>query len=438
MLELLKKLKALIAKGFATAAEKAEVVAEYKALEAGEQEGLKEEADKVAALPETKAEEGEDEAVKSVLKSIDAKVKSEVSAAKAEMETEMKEFMAQSKSSETRGALDTLLTDESVARFSKSVKNEKGSVQVELKNFDLRQKASVPGAMDTVTDYVGTQALSELESGVTRTPQRQPFIEQLVSVGTIAAPIDVWIEVADEAGDPLPVAELAAMPQKEWDFVERSARVKKIAVFSKYSAEMAEDLPNLVSEIRNYLIADLRRVVDTQILSGNGSGENLTGILQNATAFAAGVLANTVADANNFDVIEAAVAQVTTNLFTPNYCVVHPMDMAKMNLSKGSDGHYVLPPFISQSGQVISGVRVIANTGMASGDFLVGDFSRSSVKYARGLTVEMTNTDQDDFIKDRFTVKATVRLVHRVKANDYGAFVKGTFSTAIAALDPAI
>jgi HK97 family phage major capsid protein len=198
---------------------------------------------------------------------------------------------------------------------------------------------------------------------------------------------------------------------------------------------MAEDLPNLVGEIKNFLVGDLRRTVDVQILTGDGSDENLTGILENATAYSAGAFAGTVLDANRFDVVETAVNQVVVALHVPNAVVVHPTDRSKMRLSKGNDGHYVLPPFIASDGTVVSGVRVVANTGIAPGKFLVGDFSKSSVKYSRGLTVEMTNTDQDDFLRDRFTVKATVRLVHRVRANDYGAFVYGDFDTAIAALE---
>lgn len=436
MLILLKKLKALLAKGFATASEKAEIKTALKELATEEQEGVKEEVEEVEKLPEVdpKVSEGEDEAVKSVLKSIDAKVEAKVAEAKAGMEAELKEFMKTKEAAVKQGSLDSLLTDEAFVACGKTLKNEKGSVQVELKDFDFRTK-STAGDMSIADSFTGTYALAELEPGVSRLPQRQPFIEQLVSVGTINSPIDVWIETTDETGAPAPVAELAAIPQKEWDFVERTAQVRKIGVYAKYSAEMGEDLPNLVSEIRNFLIADLRRVVDTQILSGNGSGENLVGILQHATAYAAGSFAGTVLDANNFDVIETAVTQVIVNLFNPNYVVVHPIDKAKMNLSKNSEGTYVLPPFISQSGQVVSGVRVISNTGITADNFLVGDFSRSSVKYRRGLTVEMTNTDQDDFIKDRFTVKATVRLVQRVKENDYGAFVTGVFSTAISTLE---
>ena len=419
-----------MAKGMASAEEKAQVQALYKELDTEQQETVKEDVEAVDALP-TEEAGADDEAVKSIVKTLETKIKEEVSGAQKAMEKDLAEWKKSQENGNAvkQNSLDVLLTEKGIQTFAKNVKSEKGSIQVELKDFDFRAKAA---ADISGLNLTGSVSRSELEAGVSRAAQRQPFIEQLVSVGTINAPIDVWIETTGEEGDPLPVAELAAMPQKDWDFAERTAPVRKVAVYSKYSAEMAEDLPNLVSEIRNYLVADLRRVVDTQILSGAGTGENLTGILTNATAFAAGTLV--VDEPNNFDVIEAAVTQVLTNLFNPNYVVVHPVDAAKMNLTKGTDGHYVMPPFITAGGQTISGVRVVTNTGVTAGSFLVGDFTRSSVKYRRGLTVELTNSDQDDFIKDRFTVKATVRLVHRVKANDYGAFVKGTFAAAIADL----
>lgn len=436
MSKFLKKVKELLKQGWASAEVKAEIKTLYKELETEEQEAVSEEAEAVEGLPEENPEGGnDDEAVKSILKSIDQKIKVAVEEAKAEMDAEVKKWQSkQTKEVKKTASLNDLIENDKVVEFTKSVKKQQGSVMLELKDFDFRSK-SVPADMGVGDNYDGTVALSELDPMVSREPQREPFIEQLVTVGTINSPIDVWIETTDEEGNPLPVAELAEIPQKDYDFKENSAQVRKIGVHAKYSAEMAEDLPNLIGEVRNFLISDLRRVVDTQILTGNGLNENLTGILENATAYSTGSFAGTIINANRFDVIETAVTQVLVAHHNPNFVVVHPVDKAKMNLAKAGDGHYVMPPFIASSGQVVSGVRVISNTGITAGTFLVGDFSKSSVKYRRGLTVELTNTDQDDFVKDRFTVKATVRLVHRVRENDYEAFVTGNFDTAISALE---
>jgi HK97 family phage major capsid protein len=438
-MDLYKIIKALLRKGWASASEKKSVVSAMKELEADEQEALQDDAAAVENLPEENpadaAGDVEGEAAQKVLEKLNGRISQTFNDMKKEFDEKLSEWKEKNVRTEAKSAsIDDLVDNKKLKDFASHMKDEKGSLMLELKDFDFRAK-SVPGDISVADNYDGTVALSQLDPAISRAPQRQPFIEQLVSVGTINSPLDVWIETTGQDGEPAPVAELALIPQKDYDFTEKSAPVKKIGVHAKYSAEMAEDLPNVLSEVRNFLIADLRRVVDTQILTGDGTGENLTGILENAVEYSAGGFAGTVLEANRFDVIETAVNQVLVGLHDPDYIVVHPTDRSKMNLTKGTDGHYVLPPFISADGLVVSGVRVIANTGITAGTFLVGDFRKSSVKYRRGLTVEFTNSDQDDFVRDRFTVKATVRVVQRVRENDYEAFVTGNFDTAIAALE---
>lgn len=439
--------KSLMAQGFASVEAKAELRATLKDVEAEEAEVVAEEVAEVDALPEKApeaptGEEAEAEAIvekifkKSSAKlesTLGAKMDSKLSTALKTMQEDLTAFAKKALSVKT---VKSVLSFD-VAKykeFASSIKSKQQSFSIELKDFDL---AKIKDAGDISVDgnITGELPQAELDTKVSRDPQRAPFIQELITVGAISSNLDAWIETTGEEGDPLPVAELAKLPAKDYDYARRTAEVKKIGVHSKYSVEMAEDLPNLVSEIKNNLIVDLKRVVDTQLLNGDGEYDELTGILKNAVAYNAGSFAGTVSRANRFDVIETAVSQVITALHMPNVVCVHPTDVAKMNLTKDLNGNYVLPPFLTAGGQTISGVRVVANTGITVGTFLVGDFTKSTVKYRKGLTLEMTNTDQDDFVKDRFTVKATVRLVHRVRENDYEAFVKGNFDTAIASLE---
>jgi HK97 family phage major capsid protein len=437
MTEFLRYVKSLLSKGFATKEEKTKVAEKLKDLSAEEQEVAQPEADKVDALPEQETEDTDGE----VQKTLKSMIKHATSEAIPEIKSEIKQYIEDTFAAMAKkaGALnvkpEAVIDEEKFKEWAKAVKSgQKADFSFEIKGIGPEILKTV-GPISESGSLTGEWPQAELEPGIYRGPQREPFVEDLVSVGTITSNLDAWIEVTDGEGNPAPVAELAAIPAKDYDYVRRTAEVKKIGVHSKYSAEIAEDLPSLVSELRNYLVSDLRRVVDAQLLSGDGTGENLVGILENATDFAAGALAGSVAEPNNFDVIEAAVTQVIVALHQPTHVVVHPTDRAKMRLAKGSDGHYVLPPFIMSDGSTVSGVRVVANTGITAGKFLVGDFRKSSVKYKRSLSVEFSNSDQDDFVKDRFTVKATVRLVHRVKENDYEAYVYGDFSDAIEALD---
>jgi len=177
--------------------------------------------------------------------------------------------------------------------------------------------------------------------------------------------------------------------------------------------------------------------IDAQVLSGDGLGQNITGILENATAFAPGSFAtlgaNPVATPNNQDVLRVAINQIDIALFNPNYIVMHPSDAAAMDLSKATDGHYILPPFSTSANTIIKGVPIITNTGMAEGTYLVGDFSKAAVRFREGLTFDI-GYENDDFTKNFVTILAEARLVQRVKSNHYPAFVTGTFATDKAAI----
>ena len=76
------------------------------------------------------------------------------------------------------------------------------------------------------------------------------------------------------------------------------------------------------------------------------------------------------------------------------------------------------------------------NTGQTEGTFLVGDFTKSAVRFKEGLTINV-GYENEDFTKNFVTILAEARLVHRVKSNHYGAFIKGTFSAAKTALTKA-
>jgi hypothetical protein len=82
----------------------------------------------------------------------------------------------------------------------------------------------------------------------------------------------------------------------------------------------------------------------------------------------------------------------------------------------------------------VSGVRIVENTGITAGDFLIMDGTKSSVFTRESMSIEV-GFDSDDFTKNLRTVRAEWRGLNRIKGNDDTAFVTGTFSTAKAALE---
>ena len=289
------------------------------------------------------------------------------------------------------------------------------------------------GTMALTTNTTGQIPQEERETGITRIVRRNPFILDLVNVGSIMSNVWEWVEQKNADGGAAMTAEGAAKSQADFDLVVASANVKKVTAYIKVTKEMLDDVELMRSEIDQELTELIQLKIDDQLLNGDGLTVNLVGINQNATTYAAGAFALAIPTPNNFDVLRTAINQVRVNLFEPNYIIMHPTDVTAMDLAKGTDGHYILPPFASNDGTVISGIRVVANTGVTIDNFLVGDFSKAGVRFKEGLTINV-GYENDDFTKNLVTILAEARLVQRVKSNHYGAFVKGVFSTAITAL----
>lgn len=310
----------------------------------------------------------------------------------------------------------------------KAMKEKSGaSVQIQLK---------AAGTMALSTNTTGQIPQAEREAGINRIVRRNPFILELVNVGSIMSNVWEWVEQKNPDGGAAMTAEGAIKSQADFDLVVASANVKKVTAYIKVTKEMLDDVELMRSEIDQELTELINLKIDDQLLNGTGLTVNLVGINTNATAYTAGAFALAIPQPNNFDVLRTAINQVRVNLFEPTHIVLHPTNVTQMDLAKASDGHYVLPPFASNDGTVISGIRVVANTGVAIDNFLVGDFTKAGVRFKEGLTINV-GYENDDFTKNLVTILAEARLVQRVKSNHYGAFVKGVFSTAITALTKA-
>ena len=318
--------------------------------------------------------------------------------------------------------------------------NDNKDALTAMKNGDsknnVRMTIKAVGDMTTGANVTGQIPQAEREGGITRIVRRQPFLLELVSTGQISSTLWEWVQQTGAEGAPAMTAEGAAKAQIDFDLVLASAPVRKVTAYIKISKEMLDDIPLMEAEVNEELRERINLEIDSQILSGDGTGQNLTGILENATAFAAGSFAGAVDEANNKDVLRIAINQIMVAQFQPNFIVMHPSDVTQMDVEKASDGHYIMPPFVNNDNTTVKGIPIITNTGVTEGDYLVGDFTKSAVRFKEGLTFDV-GFENDDFTKNFVTILAEARLVHRVKSNHYPAFVTGDFTTDKAALETA-
>jgi HK97 family phage major capsid protein len=255
-----------------------------------------------------------------------------------------------------------------------------------------------------------------------------------VSVGSISGNRAMWIEETDEQGNPVFIAEGSGKTKLSVLYVEKTAQVKKIAVYGKVTTEMLADLPQLISYIQNNLVKRLGVKVEDQLLTGDNIGDNLNGMETVASAFAAGAAANTITFANEWDVLNAVATQVEIANGIPNVVFVHPRTLQAMKAAKDQDGAPLWKKYQDGNGEIIvSGMKVVSTTAITEGNFVGGDGSVANVLFREELNVQI-GLDGNDFINNKKTILVESRLTQFVSANDVPVVVKGDFATAKAAL----
>jgi len=173
------------------------------------------------------------------------------------------------------------------------------------------------------------------------------------------------------------------------------------------------------------------------LLNGDNTGDNLNGVITVATAFAAGDSAATIAQPNEFDVMNAIATQVEIANGVPNAIFVHPRTIQAMKAIKATDGTPLWRSYVDMLGEMtVAGMKVISTTAVTAGEFIGGDTSVANVLFREGLSIQI-GMDGNDFTNNKKTILVEQRLVQFVSANDTPVLVKGVFATAKAALETA-
>jgi HK97 family phage major capsid protein len=232
------------------------------------------------------------------------------------------------------------------------------------------------------------------------------------------------------------VAEGARKPSSEVTFDQKTDNVRKIAVWMPVTDEALDDIPQLYSYIQELLRYDLKLKEEGQILKGDGQGNNLNGIMTQASAFnaALGQTGDT-----GIDTVRRAIYQVRKqSMRAADAIVMTDLDWMNIELTKDADNRYLFanlqgmvtpvlwgrPVVVSDS--MDEGTPAAGGTAASGGEFLVGSFAQGARLYDRmGYTVKV-GWINDDFVRNQRVVLVEERLGLAVR-RPY-AFVKGRFA----------
>ena len=209
-------------------------------------------------------------------------------------------------------------------------------------------------------------------------------------------------------------------------YESKTVALQKIAAYLKETDELLSDAAFLKTAIESrglyefrkaieaYLVSTLTRTSGIQYVSGLITFENL---------------------------LKAKQAVRTATGYAPDAILINPADLESLLLTKDSNQQYLLggPAYGSygnggyNSNPRIWGLPVVESDSIAEGAAVVGAFKPGAsvvTKAGEGLRVEVSNSNEDDFVYNRVTLRIEERLVLATRVPSAFALVGSTASSS--------
>lgn len=286
--------------------------------------------------------------------------------------------------------------------------------------YEVECKANTDTNVEGAPSAGYTPYLTQTDTEPARPYQRPLVVADLFSTGAITGTVLQYPVFDELEGNATMVEETGAAPQVHWkDPTWKQDKIGKVASFFGISEDMMDDLSWVIGEINDAAQYDLKLQEETQLLSGDGSENNLTGL------FNRGIQTMDKDELSDADRLSKAALQITTTTnFQADAYVMNPLDFWKLTIAKDANGNYLN----LTDGAKLWNIPTVATAAITEGTALVGAFKSAKVLRKGGLVVKMTDSDTDDFLHFKQKCRVSERLGLQVKYPK--AFVKVTLGKA--------
>ncbi len=202
------------------------------------------------------------------------------------------------------------------------------------------------------------------------------------------------------------LAEGGTFAESALALTQRTESVKKIATWLPITDEQLEDVAQARSYINGRLPFMLRQRLDAQILVGDGTGDNIEGLINRTGVQTQALGGDTVPDA----IYKACTKVKVTGRSFPNAVYLHPNDWQGVRLLKTTDGAYIWGNPAEAGPMRIFGLTVVETDAITENTGLVADTMQCMLVERRGIDVRVSDSHSDFFINGKQAVRADVRV----------------------------
>lgn len=283
------------------------------------------------------------------------------------------------------------------------------------------QKALITGGSDTsagsmvVSDELGLQVGLE-------TFQRPLMLRDLVTGGQTTSDTVEYVRITSTTNAAAPVPEATATagvsgvkPESTMTTAKITTPVRTIANWIPVTKRALSDAAQIMTLIDNFLVYNLEEELDDQMISGDGTGENLEGL-----STVSGVQTQAF-DTDLLTTLRKAKTKVRiTGRSVPTGYVLNPLDVEALDLlTDGETRFYFGGPsgtMVGEGGAAgpLWNLPVIESEAVAAGTAWVGDWRKAILWDRQQASITMTDSHADFFIRNMVAILAEMRCAFGV------------------------
>jgi HK97 family phage major capsid protein len=183
-----------------------------------------------------------------------------------------------------------------------------------------------------------------------------------------------------------------------------TANIVTVAAWTAVSKQVLADNNALQAAIDRVIRLKVLTRLENRIINGIGGQGKIDGLLNQATTFVP-----TIGD-NTPDVIGEALTTLDTYGYRPNLVVVHPLDFFEnVQIVKDADGNYIFGSPSAPQAPNMWNTTIVRTPAMPRGTGMVLDTSTTTVLDREQMTVALTNSHADFFIRNLVAILGEMR-----------------------------
>ena len=212
-------------------------------------------------------------------------------------------------------------------------------------------------------------------------------------------------ETAPTENAPAFRAQATALPRRKYGTEIRTENLQICGTWVPVAREEFMDVPGFTMFLNNILRDDVLLSVDTSLISGDGTGANLTGLNNisgvNTVDISAIVASAALNSGDSYYGVTGVHQAITTNFATghamSDFIVMNPNDWHEVRTQRDTQERFLVGDALVEVRPSLFGLPVINTPGQTENSVFVGSSSKLMLLTQGGIMVEWTNSHDDGF-----------------------------------------